>query len=151
MKKITMLSAIAVMLVICGTGCTSFESNRGGIPLDVIMKVEVQPDVEIVQRKVVGKATTKSLFGLFTWGVENQVVGVNYNGEGAPVSLFSGLDPATSAAKNGAAYDACSKSKADLLLAPRYNLKINDYLIYKEVNCSVSGYPGKLKSIKLKK
>ena len=129
------------------SGCTSFETNRAGNPVDVKIEVVAQPDIELGKEMVSGQATANTLFGFITWGVEKQAVGVNYGGGGS--SSFFGDTNAV--VKNGATYDACNKSKADLLVAPRYDITTKNYIVFKKTDCQVKGYPGILKSIEIKK
>ncbi len=42
--------------------------------------------------------------------------------------------------KNGAAFDACTGAKANLLLAARYKLTETNYFVLKKVECQVKGY-----------
>jgi hypothetical protein len=147
MNRIIMMIATVGLMVIA-TGCTSFESNRVGEQVKVDMKVKVEPEIEAGKQLVEGNAKVNCLFGIFNWGVDSQVLGVNYTNNACGSSLFT--SPAD-IARNGAAYKACNKAKADLLLAPRYELTVKDYFVFKTVNCQVKGYPGVLKSIKVKK
>ncbi len=135
------------MLALVATGCTSFETNRTGNPVEIKMQAEVKPEIEAGKNMVDGHARVNCLFGIFTWGVDSQAVGVNYGtGDSGGLGFFS--NPADMA-RNGAAFNACNDSKADLLLAPRYNVTVKDYFVFKTVDCDVKGYPGKLKSIKV--
>ena len=147
MKKtiITLLCATSAIFVF--TGCTSFETNRSGEPVKVDITAKAKPEIDLGKDMVTGNASTSSLFGVLTWGVDKEAVGVNY-GTTSGSSLFG--DP-NAMAKNGAAYDACSKSNADILVAPRYNITTNDYIVFKQVNCEVKAFPGKIKSIELQK
>lgn len=147
MNKIFMMITV-VVLGIVSTGCTSFETNRVGEQVKVDMAVKVEPEIEAGKQMVEGNATVNCLFGLFTWGVDSQALGVNYTNNGISGGLFTS---SADIAKNGAAYNACTDAKADLLLAPRYNLTVKDYFVFKTVKCQVKGYPGVLKSIKIKK
>jgi len=150
MKKIIMMILAGGVLAVAGTGCTSFETNRVGEQVEVKMPLNVEPVVELGNQTVEGNATVNCLFGIFTWGVSNQAVGVDYYGNGtcAGAGMFS--SPAD-VAKNGAAYNACTGAKADLLLAARYNVTETNYFVFKKVECQVKGYPGTLKSISIKK
>jgi hypothetical protein len=51
-------------------------------------------------------------------------------------------------AKAAAAYKAVKSSGADLLVAPRYEVTVNDYFIFKQVNVKVTGNKGSIKSIR---
>jgi hypothetical protein len=145
MKKTIMLLFLIGAAALITTGCSSFETNRAGNPVNVKMDVNVKPDIELGKEMVSGKASVNSLFGIFTWGVENEAVGVNYGESNSP-SIFG---DSNAVARNGAAYDACTKSKADLLLAPRYDITTKDYFVFKKIDCQVKGYPGILKSIEI--
>lgn len=148
MKKIIMMILAGGVLAVAGTGCTSFETNRVGDQVEVKIPLTVEPVVEASNQMVEGNATVNCLFGIFTWGVSSQAVGIDYTGTSAGASMFT--SPAD-IAKNGAAFDACTGAKADLLLAARYNLTETNYFVFKKVECTVKGYPGILKSINIKK
>lgn len=141
---LTMISCGALALFV--TGCTSFETNRAGNQITVHMDKTVDPEIEVGNTQVEGQATANCLFGVITWGVDHQALGVDYGGNANRLSFLSG--PAD-IVKNGAAYAACNKVNADLLLAPRYNLTVKDYFVFKIFNCEVKGYPGTLKSLKV--
>ncbi len=150
MQKIVMLMVAVVALTLVTAGCTSFETNRVGDQVKVRIEAQVEPEIEAGNQTVEGNATVNCLFGIFTWGVSSQAIGIDYygNDNGFGSGLFA--SPAE-IARNGAAYQACTGANADLLLAPRYNLTVNDYFVFKTVACQVKGYPGVLKSIKVKK
>jgi len=144
---IVMILAVGVLAVV-GTGCTSFETNRVGDQVNVKMPLNVEPIVEAGNQMVEGNATVNCLFGIFTWGVSSQAVGIDYIGTSSGTSIFT--SPAD-VAKNGAAFDACTGAKADLLLAARYNLTETNYFVFKKIECQVKGYPGILKGVNIKK
>lgn len=147
MKKYILTLCLVSVTLILGTSCTSVTTNRVGAPLDAKMLLEIKPNVEIAKDKVSAEATTKALFKIFTWGISETTDGVTFNGS----SMFSGLDPAINKAKAGALFNACKKAKSDLLISPQYDIKTLDYFIYKEVKCIVTGFPGKLNSVEVKK
>ena len=146
MKKLilSMISSGALALFV--TGCTSVETNRAGQQVAIHMEKTVVPEIEAGKQLVEGHAQANCLFGIFTWGVNHQAIGVSY-GSGADGNGF--FRTPADVVKNGAAYEACRKSNADLLLAPRYNLTVTDYFVFKIFNCEVKGYPGVLKSVKV--
>lgn len=146
MKKIIMMIVAVGVLTTVGTGCTSFETNRAGDQVKVHMDVQAEPEIEAGNKMIEGSATVNCLFGIFTWGTDHQAVGIDYGGSAS--GFFTG---ASDVAKNGAAYSACTGANADLLLAARYNLTVKDYFVFKTVECQVKGYPGILKSVKIKK
>ena len=140
------LCAVAIL----AAGCSSFETNRDSKSLDIHMPLTVIPNVEAGNTKVEGSAKVSCLFGIFTWGCEKQAVGVTY---GTPMedSFLKFFVGANDVARNGAAYDACSKANADILLTPQYDLTIKDYFVFKTVDCQVKGFPGTIKNVTIKK
>ena len=150
--KITRIFSAAVAmgaLVLLATGCSSFETSRQSECIHPNMSLVVIPNVEAGNTKVEGSAKVNCLFGIFTWGCEKQAIGVTYWDEKTPsLKLFTGPDEV---AKNGAAYEACSKVNADMLLTPQYDLTVKDYFIFKTVECQVKGFPGTIKNVTIKK
>jgi hypothetical protein len=59
------------------------------------------------------------------------------------VSLFD----AFAWVKAAAAYDATTKAKADVIVAPRYTIETSDYLVFKTTTAKVDGYKGTLNSV----
>ena len=144
MKKV--IGLICVMLtVLIFSGCTSFETNRAGNNDYQFIPV-IKPDIEVSKDKITGKSNVNCLFGIFTWGVNKEAAGVDFGSRN--VSMFGG---ANTLAKNGAAYDACNKANADILVAPRYDITTQDYFVFKKIDCEVKGFPGKLNSIEVQK
>ena len=140
------LCAVAVL----AAGCSSCETNRQSESIDIEMKTEAIPNIVAQDAKVEGSAKVSCLFGIFTWGCEKQAVGVTYETpmEDSFLKFFVG---ANDVARNGAAYDACSKANADILLTPQYDLTIKDYLVFKTVDCQVKGFSGTIKNVTIKK
>lgn len=50
--------------------------------------------------------------------------------------------------KAAAAYKAVKSSGSDLIVAPRYEVNVEDYFIYKKVDVTVTGNKGSIKSIR---
>lgn len=152
MKIMRIFSAAVAMgaLALLATGCSSFETSRQSESIDMHMPLTVIPNVEAGNTRVEGSAKVSCLFGIFSWGCEKQAVGVTYgeHEKASPLKFFVGPDEV---AKNGAAYDACSKVNADILLTPQYDLTIKDYFVFKTVDCQVRGFPGTIKNVTIKK
>lgn len=151
--KITRIFSAAVAmgtLALLATGCSSFETSRQSESIEMHMPLTVIPNVEAKDTKVEGSAKVNCLFGIFTWGCEKQAIGVTYweHEKTAPLKLFVGPDEV---ARNGAAYEACAKANADILLASQYDLTVKDYFIFKTVECQVKGFPGTIKNVTIKK
>ncbi|MBJ7548876.1 hypothetical protein JHC42_18745, partial [Pseudomonas sp. OA3] len=51
-------------------------------------------------------------------------------------------------AKSAAAYKAVKASGADVIVAPRYEVNVQDYFVYKTVSVNVTGNKGTVTSIR---
>ena len=147
MKKIYLIALLGLTFIFLTNSCTSLRTNKIGAPLETKMVVEIKPDVTISKNKVVGEATVKAVFGIFTWGVTQTAESFTFNS----TSSSMGFDFAADKAKAGAVFNACKKAKADILVAPQYKIVTNDYFVYKQVKCKVIGYPATINSVEVKK
>jgi len=138
---------IASSLVLAGalSGCSSLNVSSSSMPITAPLQTDVKADIE-VGGKISGKASvTKVLF--FTIGSDKQFSdGVSYGGGAAGAGLPFG-DP-VSKAKAAAAYKAVTASGADIIVAPRYTVEAEDFLVFGTINVTVEGYKGTIKSIK---
>jgi hypothetical protein len=50
--------------------------------------------------------------------------------------------------KNAAVYNACENSRSDMLLATKYQIKETSYIFYKNVSCTVTGFPAVVTDVK---
>lgn len=155
MKKSLLVFAVSVAaMVMLGTGCTSIEANKVGDQVSVHMPVFVKPTIETKNTEINGSATVHSILGIFTWGPNAQAVGVNYGVRtdvqgGILGELLTFTGKSEIIVRNAAAYRATNSVKADIILAPRYVVTVKDYFIYKSINCTVKGYPGYIKGVKV--
>ena len=153
-KILFMVSVFAGVMALLGTGCSSIKASKVGdqvfvnMPVFEHMPVFVKPTVETKDTVINGSATVHSIFGIFTWGCNAQAVGVNYGGE-VVGDLHSFTSMSEIIARNAAAYKATTSANADIILAPQYVVTIEDYFIYKIINCKVKGYPGYIKGVKV--
>ncbi|MBK1873862.1 hypothetical protein FE848_11550 [Marinobacter sp. 1-3A] len=115
------------------------------MPITAPLQTDIKADVEVGE-KITGKASvTKILF--FTIGSDKQFAdGVSYGGSSGGMGLPFG-DP-VSKAKSAAAYKAVTASGADIIVAPRYTVETEDFLVFGTINVTVEGYKGTIKSIK---
>lgn len=152
-KTFFMISFIAGAIALFGTGCTNIETNKVGDQVSVHMPVFVKPTIETKDTVISGSATVHSILGIFTWGPNAQAVGINYGvaaaGGGAVGDLLSFTKTSENVARNAAAYNATTSANADIILAPQYVVTIEDYFVYKSINCKVKGYPGYIKGVKV--
>lgn len=153
-KTLLIASFFAGVIALVGTGCTSIEASKVGNTVSVHMPVLVKPNIETKDTVINGSATVHSILGFITWGPSAQAVGVNYgvgtvaNG-GILGELLSFTSKSEVVARNAAAYNATTSARADIILAPQYVLTIEDYFVYKSINCKVKGYPGYIKGVKV--
>lgn len=143
-KNVLMGLGVGLLL----SGCVSYETNNTGKALDSSLKgVVLAPMVEIDTKRIEGHGSVNCLFGFIVWGDSNQAKGIEFfpsSALGSMIRLSFGCDDI---ARNSAAYDACVKSDADLLVAPRYYLEKKNYLLYQEAKCKVTAFPGTIKKV----
>ena len=145
MKKM-FLSLLAIATAVSLSGCFAVHTNDAAAVVKVDVKAhEFKADIAVGKTPVSGEATVHNLFGLISWGVSSYADDAFCSTSTLPIQLIL---PATTVAKQGATYNACAEAKADVLLAAKYKLDINDYIVYKAIKCKVTGYPGSIKGVK---
>jgi hypothetical protein len=148
-KKIFTLLFLASVLSSCST---TFNKNQSSGALDIQLKSNLNADVEVdMSKKIQGAASATKLFSFITLSGPNQYAdGVVYGTEGSG-SGFSFFGPGVAEeVKSAAVSNAVTAAKAELIIAPQYILKTKSVLfgLYKEVSVQVSGYAGRVKTIK---
>ncbi|MDH4163166.1 MAG: hypothetical protein OEW15_10825 [Nitrospirota bacterium] len=159
MKTRSIIFGMFIMLVIA-SGCTSthqsqFSGPWGGTSVD---PVHIKAEIEVGE-KISGTASgTVLCFCIAPKGLlmpDKFADGVSYGATGAAGSdtgLFAALKEATTGhegtVRDAAAYDAVSRSRADIIVAPRYITELNDFIIFKTLNVTVTGYKGTIKTLK---
>jgi len=143
--------------VVLTSGCITHNSNTASAPLHVnLVANDLKADVAVGE-KISGQAKLTTLFWIFTFGGSGKYAdGVSYDGVSTQAGggdFFSSLMSAAQMAgfnqiKSSAAFDAISKSNADVIISPRYVLDVEDYGIFKTVEAKVTGYKGTVKSIR---
>ena len=146
MKKIWTLAAVAT-LIATTSGCVSYNVSQPTAALSGDVKTDLKADVKVGET-ISGESSTNILFGWLALGGDSQFAdGVTYGAAGGS-SMGLPLPDPVSNAKAAAAYKAVKSSGADLLVAPRYEVTVNDYFIFKQVNVKVTGNKGSIKSIR---
>ncbi len=79
-------------------------------------------------------------------GANKYAEGVSYGGAQEGGSIF-GPGP-EARAKAAAIYNAVTKNKTDVIVSPSYKLDITNYFVFETIKADVSGYSGKITSIK---
>lgn len=144
MKKLWM-PAFAAAVIATTSGCTSHNVSQATAPLTGQVDAQLKADVAVGE-KISGQSSTNILFGWLQLGGDSQFAdGVGYGGTSG--SVFSLLDPVAST-KAAAAYKAVKNSGSDLIVAPRYEVNVEDYFVYKKVDVTVTGNKGSIKSIR---
>lgn len=143
MKKTLSLAALAGVIAMIATGCTSVTTSDGaqGIVQPPTVNYGYKAEFAHKDARVNGNAKINVLFGLFAWGADGFA-------ENCDLSTFSFLPSASSFAKSAAVYNACQTNKADTLLGTRYVVTTTDYVVFKIVKCEVAGFPATMTNVK---
>lgn len=146
MKKMFLFALAAVAVTVFSAGCssTSVVTNRFGQQIEMRMqKVTFAPEITVGDKYVSGTSSTTVYCGFIRIGeTSKQAVGVSFSGDN---SFWGSAD----AYQRAAIYDACLKSKADILIAPQYTTTAEGNFFKKTVSCTVKGFPGFIKGVKL--
>ncbi|UVJ45789.1 hypothetical protein NVV94_09695 [Pseudomonas sp. LS1212] len=144
MKKLWLPAAI-VAVIVTTSGCMSHNVSQPIAPIAGTVSADLKAKVAVGET-ITGQSSSNILFGFLNLGGDNQFAdGVSYGG--APSGGFSLPDPVSSA-KAAAAYKAVKSSNADLIVAPRYEVSVQNYLIFKKVDVKVTGNKGSIESIR---
>lgn len=146
MKKYLSAAALVAAAVLA-SGCTSYNVSQPIAPVAGVVKTDLKADVA-VGGEISGQSQVNILFGVFKFGGDNQFAdGVTYGAESGSGMSFAAFDPVSSV-KAAAAYKAVKSSGSDLIVAPRYEVNVQDYLIFKKVDVKVTGSKGNIKNIR---
>lgn len=144
MKKALLLVAVCAVAAFV-SGCIANHTNDAATSAKACVTKKFEADIVAGKTEVSGKATVHNVLGIISWGVSDYADDAFISG--APsLQLFA--SPLT-VAKQGATFNACNgATKADMLLAAKYKIKISDFFVYKKVECDVTGFPGVVKGVK---
>lgn len=148
MKKFIVLIAVLAAMTTF-TGCTSMNQSVSSATLRVNAPAALVPDIQVGE-KISGTASIQSILGI-KLGPQEYAQGVNYG-----VSAYAaqntplGIDPnkmkVAEKAKMAAALKAVNDSGADLIVAPRYEVRsVGIPILYREISATVTGYKGTIK------
>ncbi|MDH4566201.1 hypothetical protein E8E95_05870 [Pseudomonas sp. BN414] len=128
------------------TGCTSYNVSQPTSPLNGSVNTDLKADIKVGEQ-ITGQSEVNILFSFLQFGGDSEFAdGVAYGGDGSGGLPF-GPDPISSV-KSAAAYKAVKESGADLIVAPRYELSVQDYFVFKKVTAKVTGNKGTIQSIR---
>lgn len=143
MKKLVTVAALSAFALL--TGCASQNVSQPALPLGGAVETGLKADVKVGE-VITGESSVNILFSVIKFGGDTQFAdGVTYGGGEGGFAL--GLDPVASA-KSAAAYKAVKASGADVIVAPRYEVNVQDYFVYKTVNVKVTGKKGTVTAIR---
>jgi hypothetical protein len=127
-----MLSAVALLGL---QACTGTIVSPAASDLHTYVKTSLSVDITTGE-EITGVASATVILKFFTFGAPTDLAD--------PEEDFLSRVSPMETLRAGARYNALSSSKADLILLPRYTAKIKDYLVYREVEVTVTGYKGTL-------
>ena len=142
MKKIFMIFLLSF-------GCTSIKKSHLNSSVEISVKSDLKAVIEVdTSKKLIGYASGVYLFHLFKISGDDRFGdGVSYNQKDTP--FFERLFSLTHSVKSAAAYNAIRTSRADVIMSPQYVIETNNWNpLYKQVKVKVTGFPGKIVSIK---
>lgn len=147
--KVLTLAVVASSFLLASCSSTMNRSQHTG-DMHVKVKSHLMADLDVdMTKKISGSVKHTKLFGFIDIkSSKHYADGVNYGVKNDGFSLFGpGI---VEEAKSAAAYRAVVPSKADVLVAPQYLVKVESYFFgaWKEVTAQVSGYAGKIRNIK---
>ncbi|KMN12857.1 lipoprotein [Pseudomonas weihenstephanensis] len=145
MKKLMKFATLSVAIALSG-GCVSYNASQPSSPIDSVVKADLKADVAVGET-ITGQSSVNVLFGIFKFGGDSEFAdGVEYGGSTGG-GLGGALDP-VSAVKSAATYKAVKNSGADLIIAPRYEVSEQSYVVFKKVSVTVKGNKGNIRSIR---
>lgn len=135
MNKRFLLPILAVSALAL-TGCSTVDKSHNYAALDVSLVGALDADIDVdITRKVMGTSTAGYLLGFIKTDGDAKFAD-GYGGRGHVGTV-----------KSAAAYKAIQSGNSDVLLAPQYSVRTQNYLLFKRVTVDVEGYPGKITSI----
>lgn len=135
------------LIIAAATGCASYNASQPSAAIDSSVKADLKADV-VVGDAITGQSSVNILFGVLKIGGDSQFAdGIAYGGAASSGLSGLGFDP-VSDVKSAAAYKAVQASGGDLIVAPRYEVSVKDYFIFKKVDVTVKGNKGTIRSIK---
>ena len=145
------LAAAAVIL----SGCTTYYRDSGVDYLSRPQSVGNAPyytEYKLEEKQIQAEGNAAVLFGILQIAENKQclsVVNPNLSVFSILNDLLSPTYKAVSNAKNIALYNACVQHNADQLLGATFDYIVKDYLFFAKVQCTVKGFPAKIKGVKM--
>jgi hypothetical protein len=133
---------IAAAILAAATGCVSVHKNDGGDAnlAPQIVKDIVREKYEVGTAPVTATESINVLFKIFAWGGT-----ATHFADAAPYDFYDNVGRV----KNGAYANACDQAKCDAIVGARYNVRVEDYYVFKKLTCEITGYPAKITGVEL--
>ena len=150
MKRIIIMSACTVLLLGCTTTqvrTTSVSDSSGSFKPETIDPL-LDPNVEVGQR-VTGNGSGGVFFFIFGYGDSAKLDGFSWGNQIENLPVIGGLFGVSGKeVLDYAVYDACKRSGADFLVAPRYAIVEDDYIFWKNYTVTATGFSGQYKGFR---
>lgn len=152
-KTVIMLFAVGITTLFCS--CTTYYKDSGADYLIRPRSVSNAPyctEYTLKNERVQARGEASVLLGIFQIAENKRCLSVfNPN-----LSILSILDDlisptfrAVTNAKSIALYNACEQNNADQLLGVTFDYIVHDYFFFARVDCTVRGFPAKIKGLKM--
>lgn len=149
----SLCSAAAVLFAVVITGCTTTYKDANGEYLQYPANAgtsEYYTQYSIGTKRISGEGRASVVFGLIHSGDGKYcALGANPNLTFFDMlfEIFSPTSKAILNAKSSAVYNAVEKNKADYLVGAMFSYTVRNYLIFSEVECTITAYPAFIKKI----
>ena len=131
--------SVMVFSLLFIAGCVSTNRSHVFSDMSINTKSELEADIAVdVNKKLTGTAHAIYLLNFF-----------QLDGDSEFADGYGGLG-AVGKAKSAAAYKAISGSDADVLVSPQYVVTLTGNFFIQKITVTVTGFGGKIKSIKNK-
>lgn len=131
----------AAMVASLAAGCITANKNDGGDDYlkPCIMKDKIHEKYEVGTTPVTATESI-NVIGFISWGNT-----ATHIADQAPFRFWEkDLE-----VRNGAYANACDQAKCDMIVGARYNLRIQNYFVFKKMTCEITGYPAKIVGVEL--
>lgn len=137
MKKILPMIALAAF----AAGCQSYQYNKGG---DAYLRPTIVRDVAYEKFDISNKPIEVSVHATYIFGIAR--LGSSYDKFAEDIDKQNGFlgTPAIAEVRNQAYVMACMESKCDSIVGAQYEIKQENYLLWKNITVTLKGYPAKL-------